>query len=94
MFCPEHSPKPDPTLAEKPLDEFVSGSFVKLGFDTGLAEGPCTEHLWVKVVGPGDRQELKGTIDNDPFFLDYVTFGEMVEFDREDVEQFLGVDDT
>lgn len=89
VVCPVHAPKPNPAYFTLPLESFI-GEHVKLGFDTGLIDGPDKEHMWVKVTGlyDGDEgpEELVGVLNNDPkYVMDYKD-GDAVIFSRTEIE--------
>ena len=86
--CPTHAPKPNPKFASMPTNYFI-GKYCKLGFPVPEGCGPTHEHMWIKVTGPGKEKELRGNLDNTPFYLDDICLGEKVEFDRNEIEDVL-----
>lgn len=86
--CPDHAPTPKEEYKHLPL-EFYIGKHVKLAFPVSNAKGITHEHMWVKVIGLGKKEELMGYIDNDPIYADF-QYKEHIEFMREEIEDLLG----
>ena len=78
-------------------DYFV-GKFCKLGFPIASttadrhAKKPRNEYMWVKVLMLADTpgQELLGTLANDPVYATQLAFGDLIEFNREEIHAVEG----
>lgn len=84
--CSDCAPKPG-GYKDQPLAFFV-GKIVKLGFPTGLEDGPSLEHMWVQVkevVEEEGKPALKGVLDNDPAFAPGGC-GDLVVFTVDEIE--------
>lgn len=84
--CDQHAPKPGKFIGQAPASFF--GKFVKLGFP---AKDPksgraVAEHMWVRVEGYGDKQDLRGKLDNDPILECEYQCGDLVAFDVAEIE--------
>lgn len=92
MLCPKHAPKPNPEFANMPL-EFFKGRNVKLGFHHGKLGG--VEHMWVECLGIATdaEEELCGLLNSDPVYAELVC-GDMVLFDRSEIEDLYEVEDN
>lgn len=72
---------PDPLYAKKPLGWYV-GRHVKMAFQ---AADSRVEHMWIAVTGvEGDY--LVGTVENDPYVVSHVKYGDKVSLSRTQVE--------
>jgi len=60
------------------------GMWVKKQF----TQDTFTEHIWV-ILTVVDGDSLTGTLDNDPFQLTNVKWGDIISFDRSEVEQHM-----
>jgi uncharacterized protein YegJ (DUF2314 family) len=64
------------------LDKLESGDIVKLCFEDSEGEG--SERMWVTVTSvSGDT--LTGVLDNTPFMLECITYGDPVQFKKENI---------
>jgi hypothetical protein len=104
FVCAKHSPRPNPKFKKIPLKKFY-GKLVKLGFkvsvelrkeiktfmqENGLkGEPPTKEHMWVRVLGPGEKKELRGQLDNTPVFALDWDLESLLEFSRAEIEKFF-----
>jgi len=91
--CSDCAPKPG-GFKDLPLSSFV-GRIVKLGFPTGLEDGPSTEHMWVRVkevVEEEGKPALKGVLDNDPAFAPGEC-GDIVTFTPDEIEDLYSGDE-
>lgn len=79
MVCSQCSDKMYP---KKGTFDVNIGDFAKLKFTDSFG----VEYMWVKVVSV-DRENNKyeGCLDNDPVFVQFVTYGDNVEFRKEDI---------
>lgn len=58
------------------------GEFAKMKF----VDGHRTEYMWVKVTDVDQNGEkYKGILDNDPLLVQTVRYGDIVEFEKEDI---------
>lgn len=92
MMCSEHSPKPDPRWAEKPLEFFV-GKFVKTGFLVihPISNKETLEHMWVEVTGvDAETKRLVGALNNEPVYATELILGDTVFVDPARIEAVLG----
>lgn len=91
--CSDCAPKPG-GFVDLPPSSFM-GRIVKLGFPTGLEDGPSTEHMWVQVkevVEEEGKPALKGTLDNDPAFAPG-SHGDIVVFTVDEIEDMYNDDE-
>ena len=79
--------EPDPKYLDQPLDSFI-GNHVKLSFDT---LDDRKEIMWVRVTSMAENEgeELRGILDNDPVLPMDVACGDIIEFSRSEVIDFL-----
>lgn len=83
-LCGEHTPKPG-RYAAMSIDDLI-GRFVKLRFVDPPKHGNKGELLWVLVTGRGSAGfDLQGTVRNKPTFLENVSYGSAVVFDRDEI---------
>jgi hypothetical protein len=92
FVCDACAPKPGRYAGEKP-ERFV-GKSVQLGFPTGLEDGD-KEHMWVSEVvlctREGVEERLEGRLDNDPIIVHWLTYGDVIAFDGEEIEDVDGL---
>lgn len=60
------------------------GMFVKKLF----TEGDETEHMWVRLTSINGN-ELEGTLDNDPLLFKNIKFGDVISFNRDEIEEHI-----
>lgn len=82
-----HKPSPQAVALLKPADE------VKLifQFDSDDPEAPSAERMWVEITKISGRR-FRGTLDNDPAYIDDLQCGDPVEFEEKHIVQ-LSIDD-
>ena len=62
------------------------GDFVKKEFK----ENGKSEHMWVKIVSLSEKG-IKGTLDNDPLFLENIKYGDSVCLKLNEIEQHIKI---
>lgn len=84
--CEEHSRKPDPKFAKKPI-QFFLGKFVKKAFPGVGPKGNTTlEHMWVRIM-MANKSTLIGVLDNHPVLEMEIKRGSTVKVKRSEIEQ-------
>jgi uncharacterized protein YegJ (DUF2314 family) len=91
MICKECSDERK-TKWQKEHKGFVieEGDFVKIAIENKKDE---TEHIWCKIVSKGTKNTFKGTIDNMPILDMPLKYGDSVDIQFKDIEDYLAKDD-
>lgn len=76
-------------LRKVPLSKLI-GRHVKLAFECNGPNGkPMHEHMWVRVQSVAGTTRLSGILDNDPRYATHLSCGNVVTFEKSEIEQFL-----
>lgn len=97
MVCTEHSSKPmkeyfGVPMCDVPLEQF-KGKYVKKRFTT-VDDAPTDqarfEHMWVRVTGIDEDEELLvGELNNDPVLDVGFSCGDIVQVDPSEIEAVM-----
>jgi uncharacterized protein YegJ (DUF2314 family) len=75
-------------ISDVEIDSINIGDHVKLIFKSvKTSEGFNCECMWVKVTKKGKK--FKGTLANDPEILTFMKYGDVINFDRNEIVALL-----
>lgn len=68
------------------ISKLIVGDYVQLCFEE---DGKDSEKMWVRLTMIDEGSCFEGCLDNDPFKLTYVSYGELIEFNSKHIIKIL-----